>query len=342
MSRNMRRGAMREFREIGIACRVVLLLLAACAVASFVFGCSRKSVTVPSIKVGYIPFNNCLPFFVAVEKGYFKQHGVAVEPVKCNDSSQALNALIAGQVQALAGITLSSYWAAEQEGSGRLKLFLEHYEDADEPYSYLLIPKNSSIKDPLELKGKKVGTYTGVSQLLYLRLYLKKLGLEADKDVTVIQVGSDLQIQALGAGQYDALFTVEPYGTIAVMKGIAKVLVTNPRTKAIQNPFWSAAAGVRTDYFAQNREVVASLYKGLADGVRFIRSNSTAAKAYLPKYTPMEPDVAAKSGLYRWVLVDESLDKRGIQELADLMAANGVLRKTVNANAMLLTASDLK
>lgn len=186
------------------------------------------------------------------------------------------------------------------------------------------MPKASEIKTVEQLRGKKIGTYTGVSQLLYLRLYLKKSGLEPDKDVTIVQVGTDLQIQALGAGQYDALFTVEPYGTIAVVRGIAKVLVSNPRSNYIQNPFWSAAAGVRSDYLRENRSALNAVYQALADGVRFVRKDSSAAKALLPKYTPMEPEIAAKSGLYKWVLLDEEFDRTGMQQLADMLTADGV------------------
>jgi len=330
---------MRFRRLVSIAFPFVLI----CFLMVGAHGCRKQPASSgPKVKVGYIPFANCLPFFVAVEKGYFGKAGVQVEPVKCNDSTEALNALLAGQVDALAGITFSSYWAAEQEAPGRLKLFLAHYETPDDPFSYLLVPKDSEIKDPNGLRGKQVGTYTGVSQLLYLRLFLKKVGMEPDKDVKVIQVGSNLQVQALAAKQFDALFTVEPYGTIAVLKGAGKVLVASPRTKYIQNPFWGGAAAVTATYFKNNKATVSRLYDAMAEGVRFIRQDTAAAKSYLTKYTPLEPDVASKSGLYKWVLPGEKFPTQGIQELADIMASEGVLRNKVSALAMLLTPADLK
>jgi NitT/TauT family transport system substrate-binding protein len=327
--------------------RIIVVGLMAVGLAAFCITsaveCSRSPTPgKKTVKVGYIPFSNCLPFFVAMGKGYFTKHGLDVEAVRCNDSSQALNALIAGQVDALAGITFSSYWAAEQEEPGRFKLFLCHYETPDDPFSYLLVPKDSAIEAPSELRGKKVGTYTGVSQLLYLQLFLKKLGLEPGKDVTIIQVASDLQIQALGAAQYDALFTVEPYGTIAVLKGIARVLVASPRTRYIENPFWGGAAGVTTRFLKEDRKAVSGLYEAMADGVRFIRQDAAAAKAFLPRYTPLEPEVAAKSGIYTWVLLDETYSTKGLKELADIMASEGVLRRKVDAVGMLLTSNELR
>lgn len=322
---------------------LVLLLILFCLLVVGVHGCKRQPGSDGTkVRVGYIPFSNCLPFFVAVEQGYFQRRGVQVEPVKCNDSSEALNALLAGQVDALAGITFSSYWAAEQEEAGRLKLFLQHYEKPDDPFSYLLVRKDSDITDPSQLRGKKVGTYTGVSQLLYLRLFLKKLNMEPDKDVQVLQVGSSMQIQALQADQFDALFTVEPYGSIAVLKGIAKVLVASPRTRYIQDPFWGGASAVTTVYLNKNKETVSKLYEAMAEGVRFIREDTEISKSYLPKYTPLEPPVASKSGLYKWVLLDEKFPMDGLQELADVMVSEGVLRNKVNVAAMLLGPGDLE
>jgi len=321
-----------------------MIIFSALAAAALLVlnGCSDKGRdSSQEIRVGYIPFSNCLPFFVAKEKGFFAKRGLNVEAIRFNDSTEALNAFIAGQVDALAGITFSSYWAAEQEESGRFKLFLRHYEKPDDPFSYLLTRKDSNIKELPDLRGKKIGTYSGVSQLLYLRLFLKKIELEPGKDVTILQVSTELQIQALAAGQYDALFTVEPYGTITVLKGVGQVLVASPRTKYIQNPFWGGAAAVTTKYLNENRKTVALLYEGMADGVRFTRQNVAAAKGILPNYTPMESDVAVKSGLYEWVLLDETVPTDGIQSLADTMAAEGVLRKKIDAVTMLLKPEDL-
>jgi NitT/TauT family transport system substrate-binding protein len=111
--------------------------------------------------------------------------------------------------------------------------------------------------------------------------------------------------------------------------------------KYIQDPFWGGAAAVTAKYLQENKKSVKLIYEAMADGIRFMRQDLNAAKAFLPKYTPMEPEVAAKSGTYKWVLLDESTPTTGVQELADLMTAEGVLRNKVDAQAMLVKASDL-
>src|SRR5947209_4347020 len=92
--------------RVTVAVTICFLLLAPLIIVNS--GCDRRSASL-TVKVGYIPFNNCLPFFAALEKGYFANRGLNVEPVRFNDSTEALNALLGGQVDSLAGITFSSY-----------------------------------------------------------------------------------------------------------------------------------------------------------------------------------------------------------------------------------------
>ncbi len=299
-------------------------------------GCGPS--TRPLLRVGFIPFSNCLPFFLAIEKGYFS---ASVSPVRFNDSSDAMNALLGGHIDALSGVTLASYWAVEQQQSGKLRLFLPHYEVPSDPFSYLIVPRNSNVKEVRQLMGKKIGTYTGVSQLLYLKLFLNRCGLVPGKDVDIVQVGSGLQLQALASGQFDALFTVEPYGTTAVLKGIGTVLLASPRTSHIQNPFWAGAAGVTAATLIRIPDAVRALSKGMARAVSDIRNDALLAKSILPKYTPIDPEVARQSGLYKWVLPEEHVSFSGMQELADMMTNAGVLRAPIDAVGMLIPDAKL-
>jgi NitT/TauT family transport system substrate-binding protein len=320
--------------------RLIFIIIAMIlGITLFTIGCARKS---EKVKIGYIPFNADLPFFVAMEKGYFKEQGVEVDALRFGDSSQALNAMLARQIDMVAGLTFSIFFAAEQEAPARFKLLIPFAEVESKVMSYLLINKDSKISSLSDLKGKKVGTYTGATQLLYLKLFLKKIGIDPDKDVTILQVASDLQVQALAAKQFDALFTVEPYGTIALKKGAGKVLLENPRYHYIIAPFWSGAAAVDTDFFQKNPKTVKKIYKSLANAVDFITNNEVEAKRTLTKFTPMDESIALKSGLYKWYKIDESIDFASIQLIADFMYDYKLLNKKVDARALFFTIEDLK
>ena len=317
----------------------LIIIIIALAFTILTFGCARKP---EQVKIALCPYTGDLPFFVAIEKGYFEEQGLKVEEIRCRNSTEALNALLADKVDIIAPISFSALLAAEIKSPGDVKLFLPGGESDKIIGSYLLIKKDSLITSIEQLKGKKIGTYTGVTQLLYLKLFLKEVGLDPEKDVTIIQVGPALQAQALDAGQFDALFTIEPYSTIALEKGIAKALIKNPRVKYIVNPFISGSAAVSTGFLNENPKIVKKIYKAVEKSLDFIRENEKKARNILPKYTPLDTSIAQKAGLLEWYKVDEPANMDAIQKISDLLYENGILSARVLIKGMFLEEEYLK
>jgi NitT/TauT family transport system substrate-binding protein len=121
--------------------------------------------------------------WAAKEGGYFQKNGLDVD-VRLIESSLAVGALLSGQVQA-AGVGGSEAMAAAIEG-GDLRIV--GTVSPVYPYKFEVAP---SIQTKDDLKGKKVGiSRVGSSSDIATRAGLKKLGLEADKDVNIVQIGS--------------------------------------------------------------------------------------------------------------------------------------------------------
>ncbi len=281
------------------------------------------------VKIAYVQFSADLPFFVALEKGFFEQQQLKVIPVKAANSSEMLNALIAGDVQAVAPVGFAAIFGIEQRAPGTIKTYLPGGETEGHNVSNILVRRNSALRFPRELVGKKIGTYTGASQLMNLKLILNSLGIDPIKDVTIVQVAPTLQIQALEAGQFDALFTVEPFTTAALAKGIAQSIIENPRCKYIVDPFVSGACVFTTDFLNKDFGLAQRIYRSMTAGVSFIKSYPGAAKAILPKYTEMTDEILHVTELYAWFPVDETtLD--AVQKLADLYVEYGILSRKIN------------
>ena len=69
----------------------------------------------------------------------------------------------------------------------------------------------------------------------FLKLVLKN---HADvSKINIVQLTPSLQTQALVSGQVDALFTLEPVGTIAESRGNVKVISVNPLYKKLDPAF---------------------------------------------------------------------------------------------------------
>lgn len=142
--------------------------------------------------------------WAAKDGGYFEKNGLDVDP-RLIESSLSIGALLSGQVQ-LAQVGGSEALAAAVEG-GDLRVLAT----LGPVYSFKL-EVSSDIKTPADLKGKKVGiSRIGSSSDTVTRLGLRKIGIDPDKDVTIVQVGSNqARTAAMVSGALQASMTLPP------------------------------------------------------------------------------------------------------------------------------------
>ncbi|MEW6606557.1 MAG: ABC transporter substrate-binding protein [bacterium] len=292
------------------------------------------------VKIGYFPFSVDLPLFVAMGKGYFKSQGIEVEAIKFGTVNEMANATISGRIDGTAGYGLSTHFAIEENTPNLLKMYAVSVETQDKFSSMLLVRKDSPILSISDLRGKKIGTYLGATQLLNLKLVLQKF-MDPEKDVQIIQVAEPLQIQALLANQFDALFTIEPTTLIALQTGEIKAIDENLRVKYVMNPFPTAAADLSTKFIKENPRIARKICKAIDKAIDFIRKNPTEAKKLLPTFTPLKEDISLKSRLYEWQKLNE-INIEAIQNLADLFWQSKILKSQLDVSKMVLTPKDLK
>src|SRR4051812_17885218 len=128
-------------------------------------------------------------FFVTKEAGYFEKHGLYVDPVYVASGTKVAQAVIAGEFPiALAGGTFVNANLA----GGDIAVFCGL---VNVPSFYVVV--HPSIKRPEDLRGKTIGITTFASSTDFsIRYLIKKLGMEPDKDVKILQMGGQPQIVA--------------------------------------------------------------------------------------------------------------------------------------------------
>jgi len=285
------------------------------------------------VRIAYLPSSSCLPLFVAVEKGYFKEAGIDVELLRFGATNDALNAVLAGRADGTPGFGISSFCAIEAKTPGSLKIYMPCAEDEHNYANNLLVPAKSPIQSLEQLSGKKVGTFTSSTQTLYLKLIMAK-ALPAGKEWQIVQVEDKLQLQALAANQFDALFAIEPIGTKAVSEGVARVLVANPRGKYLYSPFPAGANCFSSEFIKSKPELAAKVAQVFVKAVKDIRNDPRAARMILTKYASIEPAIADKVGLYTWWLPGEE-DWTAVQHLANLLSENKLISTNVQVKDMI-------
>ena len=291
------------------------------------------SEQLPTMRVGYLPVLVNLPLFTALEEGYFEDYGLEVEAIEAQSPNHVVEGIISGNLDGAGILADPILFAAEEKYPGEMKIFATSDETEEKFVSSIIVREDSGIKQVSDLRGKKIGVYTGLVQVLFLKGILIGMGFNPETDVEIVEIAPRLQLQGLESGQYDALSTVEPFPTIARNKGIGEVLVENPRVKYIQNPFPSVATPISADFIEKHPKAVRAYLLAYRDAIDFIRKNPEEAKLYMSKYAPIEEGVAKDVTLPRFNQFGEE-DRENIQKFADWMFDNNLLGKKIDVDSM--------
>jgi NitT/TauT family transport system substrate-binding protein len=167
--------------------KVFIFFLTALALLAFFQACHKKEASLINVNVGYVPIVGDLPIFVAMEKGFFLQEGLAVNLVEFASGNAAMDALLTNRTVMQATIGSSTLFSIEEKSPNRFKVILSSDETEEDYGAYILVRSDLKINSLAELKGKKIGTYTGLTHLLNLKMILRN-GLDPEKDVEIVQI----------------------------------------------------------------------------------------------------------------------------------------------------------
>jgi NitT/TauT family transport system substrate-binding protein len=147
-----------------------------------------------------------LPVWVAKDAGYFSKNGLNVEPVNIRGGALITMGIMSGQLQ-FSGAGAESAVAARVEGGDVVLLACP--VDSD-PVYFITRPE---IKSAAELKGKATAvTRLGSTTHFYLRAAARHVGLDPEKDLVILQLGTGTEtVAALENGRIAAAALTHRY-----------------------------------------------------------------------------------------------------------------------------------
>jgi NitT/TauT family transport system substrate-binding protein len=195
------------------------------------------------------------------------------------------------------------------------------------PYSLISIPE---VKKVDQLVGGKVaisrfGSATDVS----VRMSLAKVGLNPDKDVTILQIGTQTtRFAALQSKQVQATIITPPF-TLTARKHGYNTLVDMAQ---LNIPFELTAFLTRRSFIKAQREMVAAVVTALSEAVYFYKREKEASIKILSRYLQTN-DREALEETYREVALKTMPEKPyptlpGIQTIIDELAPKNPKAKT--------------
>ena len=178
--------------------RRTLLQTGAGAAALAVLGAPKvHAQAAPKIRIGYWPIAAGLPFYAAVEKGFFKEAGLDVEAIKFAGAQQIMEAMLAGRCDGSSNGTGSANLAVgEIAAPGTFKIFAANPSNAKNVLDQFLVPAASPVKTIAELSGKRIASGPGIQNVTLAKTVLERAGA---KNVSVIELPIGQHVAALAA-----------------------------------------------------------------------------------------------------------------------------------------------
>lgn len=216
-----------------------------------------------------------LPVWVAKDAGFFAQHGLNVEPVHVRGGSLITLAVMTGDLP-FSGVGAESVVAARAAGGDVVLLACP--VDMDPVY---LITR-PEIKSPVELKGRASAvTRFGSSTHFYLRAALKHIGLDPERDMTILQLGAGPEmVAALEAGRIAAAALTTRYAIPFLDRGWP-VLVDLSKTDLVypSSCVTSSRAFVRAE-----PKTTEDFLRAYVAGIHWIKKNPQFAEQSFSKW----------------------------------------------------------
>jgi NitT/TauT family transport system substrate-binding protein len=240
--------------------------------------CCKKVVSAYS----NISADDWLPWY-AFERGIFKDNGLDVDLQSINGGAQTSAALLAG------GIQIGQFGGSEALSAVAGGADLVVVANLAPVYPYKLYAQKG-ITTIAGLKGKRVGvSNAGGSSDIATRAALKAAGLDPDKDVTIVAVGSHAnRTAALLAGSIDAGVDDPPEDLELVKAGLT-ALVDLAGQKL---PAANTGVIMQRSYLNANRDTVQAYVDSLTIARARMKTDRQGAIDVLKKYFKIEDQTA--------------------------------------------------
>ena len=328
MSANQFNGVRRHILQVGA------MGLASSLITPFAKAADEK------IQIGYWPIASGLPFFVALEQGYFKEVGLNVEGVKFASPNQIAEAMIASRIHGSANGTASAALALAEISSPNLfKIICSNPSNIKYVLDEVLVPLDSKVKTIKDLpKDVKIACGPGIQNVTLTKIILEKNGLS---NVQPIELPVGQHVPALAAGQIDAVYTLEPSGTIGKVKGVSRILEAGVISKYMLGdpmaPWFGGSASLTTALIKERPSDVKKFISAYAKGVEFVRKNPDESRKSLDGFTAIEESVVKEVPLADFVMFNEfkPSDISYFQKYFDVFSDRKIFSKAVDVKSLI-------
>jgi len=302
------------FRRARVGALLLLLALVALTVLA---GCGGGRDR-PVVKIGYLPITHSVTAAVAHKNAGGTFENFNLELVKFSSWPELTEALHSGKIQG--AITMFELALVGRQKGFPLKVVTLGHRNGD------VMVVRPEIKSVAELKGRRVAIphrLSGHNILLYKALL--DAGLQYG-DIQFIEMPPPDMMAALARGEVDAYVVAEPFGAVAVVQGVGKVLL---RAQDIWNDWICCGLVVREEFLRDNPGAAAELVEALLKAGEEAQADRQKAIAVSKEYFGHREEVMARS--LEWISYRNLAPRvEEFQQLQDYLVEMGLMKDRVD------------
>ncbi len=157
--------------------------------------------------------------------------------------------------------------------------------------------------------------------------------------ITKLPIGQ--HVAAIAAGQIDAVYTLEPTGTVGRLNGTIRVLeagvVAHYSLGDPQAPWHGGSASLTTEFIKKYPAEAKKFIAAYSRGIDLVRDKPGDARQFMKGYTAIEGPLTAEVPLASCMLYNEfkASDAAYFQKFSDLFLDKGIFEKRVIVEPML-------
>jgi NitT/TauT family transport system substrate-binding protein len=292
------------------------------------------------VKVGVFAVSSALPYFVAVERGYFKEVDIETQMVPLNTGALIVQAMVAGQIDATSNLVTLEGANINARRPGTAMYLSINGQNEQYKMEQFIVRKGVNAKTLKDLKGMKILSAPGPANMSAARAVLKANGLEEGRDYTLTEQPMGVHVGSLQSGSFDAAYTLEPVATIAQRQGVAQLLEAGTISTHLlgrKDALAFASGGAVTTKFMTERPSVAARYASAwAKAIKDV-NNDTKVRVYLVKHINTSGEIAPTVPLPKFVMSKDlrPIDISDFQKFVDLAVESGVVKEKVDVKTFL-------
>src|SRR5262244_1441361 len=210
------------------------------------------------VKVGVFPVSSSLPYFVAVERGFFKEQSIEPEMVRLIGGPPNVAAMITNQIDGAAVLVTIEGMNANIKKPGVAMYISVNSQNRTYQMEQFVVRKGfpaTSIKD---LKGAKIMSAPGPANVTMAKAALAAVGLK-EGDYTIDQLHMGQHVNVMQAGTFDAGYTLEPNASTMRKLGVATTIEAGVIAKYILDDVdgnaFAAGCAITSDFIKGRPDV---------------------------------------------------------------------------------------